>query len=383
MARRGYGHRGRLRLFRFVTAAIVVVVAVLLDLAAGLWHDTADIRTTSRLFRSEAAPLAVATRRLLPNLDHRYALDERPPGDDTVPAGSERRFRTDGRGLVRGDETDRAADAPPRLEILFLGGSTTESNQVDEPFRFPALVGRRLSERLGRSVAALNGGVRGHTVRDSLNALLNRREFAGAQTVVLMHNINDRLVLARRGGYVTVREGTAPTTGARLRQAAGGLVGAIWDYVSYRSNLLYLLRTRLWGEALWLGRDQRIFADQGRLDYADPTPERSLLAFRRGLAVFAAVVRATGRRPVLMTQPLGRDSPGQDRFNEAIRDVAERLDVALIDLAARFPDAAGLFLRDDIHFSNKGSMAAADIIVEALIGILGPTDPPAPTFMGE
>jgi hypothetical protein len=78
-----------------------------------------------------------------------------------------RKFRTDHNGVVKGgNEVSTTA-----TKIVFLGGPTTECNEVAEPFRFPALVERLLRER-GLNIVTLNAGVRGHTTQDSINALL-------------------------------------------------------------------------------------------------------------------------------------------------------------------------------------------------------------------
>jgi len=363
-------------MFRALTALLIVAAAVVLDLAAGWWDRTGTLRETAGMFRGEAAPLRLRTRNLVPGLDHLYRLDERPPDDTTMPRGAPRRFRTDAAGLVRGP-TPASRGAPdsgrtPPLTVLFLGGSTTEANQVDEAMRFPAAVGARLTERLDRPVRALNGGVRGHTSRDSANALLNHPAYEGAAIVVLMHNINDRLYLARRGGYEAALGRAAQGSDAALGAAVAGLVHATLDWATYRSNLVYLLRTRGFGYNPWTGHEDAVYENQGDIDFPDPNPQRSASRFRRNLGAFVALARATGRAPVLMTQPLGRPSAAQESFNAETRNVANAEGVPLIDLAARLPlDRGKLFLHDQIHFNNTGSLAAADIIAETLAGWIG------------
>jgi hypothetical protein len=70
----------------------------------------------------------------LPGIEHLY-LDAR----ETEGVGGQspkelRRFRTDRNGVVIG----QIEAAPTAKKIIFLGGSTTECNEIAEPFRFPA-----------------------------------------------------------------------------------------------------------------------------------------------------------------------------------------------------------------------------------------------------
>lgn len=372
-------HRAsRRRTLQILSIALVLLGLFSLDWLAGTWHETATIRRTAQLFRSEVGPLRPSTKYIVPNLAHAYKDPSRSPADTLVPPGSSRLFRTDSRGAI----LDGTLDPPPPqgLEILFLGGSTTESNEVDEPYRFPTMVGRQLSKQLGRPIRGLNGGVRSHTTQDSLNLLLNHPSYGYARVVVLMHNINDRLLLAIRGHYKSPLTSSGPTSFAAVREAGASFLSASWDFLSYRSNLLFMTRTSWEFLNPWTGLTHRPVVAEWSIDYPDPHPEESLRLFEHNLAIFTAAVRAQGNTPVLMTQPLGRPSPGQQQFNDAIRSVSDHSQVTLIDLDAELPsDRAHLFFNDGIHFNNQGSLAVADLISRHLSSMLGNLPPPAPT----
>jgi lysophospholipase L1-like esterase len=89
--------------------------------------------------------------------------------------------------------------------------------------------------------------------------------------------------------------------------------------------------------------------------------------FRENLEIFVSIVRTLGKRPVLMTQPLGRHSNAQDVFNEIIRSVALRDQVTLIDLDRAIDEIRNVaFLYDEIHLNNKGSQFVGELIASSL-----------------
>jgi len=254
----------------------------------------------------------------------------------------------------------------PTKTILFLGGSTTETNEVAERFRFPYLSARLLSERSSQVFQGLNLGVRGNTSRDSTILLLTHPAVRAADYVVLMHNINDRLLLAVKGGYNAPLGNAGTGSWSQVAGSAGGFLSSLWDYASYRSNLLFLLRNTVFGMNPWTGERAQGVVSETSIDFPDfNLPEHRKL-FSQSLRVFVQVVRALGKTPVLLTQPLGHDSAQHAAFNETIRRVATEEDVALIDLADHFSKGEPwVFLADGIHFSDEGSKAVSKIIARS------------------
>jgi hypothetical protein len=357
--------RARLVLYKFIWTALSLGLTACADYLIGFVNHTRQIRETSRLFREEVAPLQIHTLNLIPNLNHLYTDPERPPTERLVQEGAVRILQTDSAGLIRSvnrNEVEYKQESSSSTKtILFLGGSTTECNEVDEPFRFPAVV-EKLLRTAGANVQVQNGGVRGHTTQDSINALLNREGFRNADIIVLMQNINDRARLAAGLDYTVHLGNVAPTTTSAVETSFRELCANIWDWISYRSNLIFIVRMAASRLDPWTGK-RTIVIDNRSINFNDPQIESHLTEFELRIRIFTSIVKTLGKTPVLMTQPLGIDSEGEKRYNAVIRNVAVIEGVPLIDLEAGFgirPRWA--FLHDNIHLNNIGSVAAGGII---------------------
>lgn len=352
--------------FRFLLFTFPLLLFALLDLALGHYEETASIRESSRMFRSEASTLPLMTNLLIPHTNNQYYLglrdDPHFKGDINAP----RLFRTDEDGTII--NRMNPTKASPKNRILFLGGSTTECNEVDEEYRFPTLVGNILTKEAKSIYTGINLGVRGNTSHDSINLLLNHPSTDHVETVVLMNNINDRLFLANRGSYKVPISLAAPTKWKAVVVSSLGLMENLWNYYSYRSNILFLINTRLLMTNSWTGeKNLGVVMDEDAIDFSDPNYENSAQEFRRSLVVFISVTRSLDKHPILMTQALGRESIHQKRFNDIVRTVALETKTRLIDLEKRLSGkTGGLFLPDNIHLNNEGSRAIAQVISENL-----------------
>ena len=105
-------------------------------------------------------------------------------------------------------ETDRNGFIEPSIihenadvEIVFVGGSTTETMYVAPQNRFPYVTGRLLEERLGVKVNGINAGKSGNNTMLSLLATIGKILPLRPDYVVLMHNTNDLGVLRSHGTY--------------------------------------------------------------------------------------------------------------------------------------------------------------------------------------
>jgi lysophospholipase L1-like esterase len=273
------------------------------------------------------------------------------------PADPRVRLRTDGRGYI---EPSRP-NAAPAFTLAFLGGSTTECRAVREELRYPARVAALLTER-GFPTNALNAGRSAATVHDALHVLLDRVAFDRPDFALLMEAVNDRGVLARDGSYAG-RAGAPP----------GGADLARWSLqlAARRLALAEWLRTRL------LPRLRPEEPGQSGPHLGQPAP---LEPYRERVEAFVALARAFGIEPVLVTQPLGYldpstpswvDAADQERFDDALRAVGERLGATVIDLArevAARPESArpGALFYDGLHVNDAGSQLYAAIVAEAL-----------------
>ena len=203
------------------------------ELLLGRINDVERKRSERARFISETAPLLISANHLLTNLDHTFINEQRSSAD-------KRHFRTDSYGLVRGIEPEN--DDAESLKVLFLGGSTTENNEVEEAFRFPYLSGERLSSATGAKVIGVNAGVRGHTTQDSINVYLNHPSplIKDSKVVVMMHNINDRLRLSIDGQYKSRIDNSSRIDFFGLVDSIVGVAFSLRDLLVYNTNVGYL-----------------------------------------------------------------------------------------------------------------------------------------------
>jgi lysophospholipase L1-like esterase len=352
----------------FAMLAIVIFSAILLDHLVGYANETGRIREDARKFRAETAYLRTMTLNIVPSIDHAFPAGDRSPRGK-IPQDELRKFRSGQDGSILSGRESPKADT----RILFLGGSTTEANEVDEPYRFVAVV-EEILRRAGLNIATINAGVRGHTTQDSINGLINRRGFREADIVVMLHNINDGLILALRGGYHADLGVDATTSAVAVKESASGFLHSIWDYVSYRSNMLFLIRSFVSNFDPWTGEAihekneiEEIEVNGNAIDFGGKYAHENQPKFEENLRVFVGITRALGKRPVLMTQPLGVKSRSQEIFNDSIRVVAQQLQVPLIDLVHILPeDNSWAFLSDNIHLNNLGSQAIGQIVAREI-----------------
>jgi len=355
--------------FYFLSIVLLIIFGVAGDMIVGRFNNIAEARDIARQFRAEAALLRFSTKNIVPNVNQIFVDTSAPRDSDDEASVNIRKFRTDSNGVIIGSNRT----LPNAKKIIFLGGSTTECNEVSEPFRFPAVVASILRDN-GLSIATLNAGVRGHTTQDSINALLNRPGFrdADVDTVVLMENINDRLRLGIRGNYDAVLGTDGATSGGEVLDAAKALVVSVWDYLTYRSNSLFLIRYWFNENAAWLDPPQQIEVTKQSIDLFEELSLSRRAKFEENLVVFISVARAMGKRPVLMTQPLGRYSVAQQAFNDSIRKVARNEQALLIDLDQQLgQDSNWAFFSDEIHFNRAGSQAVGKFIATALAPVFG------------
>jgi len=219
----------------------------------------------------------------------------------------------------------------PDLKIVFLGGSTTESMYVDEKQRFPYLVGRTLGRQLGKKVNSYNAGRSANESMHSINILINKVLRLKPDVVVMMHNINDLLILRSQGTY--------------------------WYQASMKSHV----QTASELLSAW---EHPLGANNHKAD------EKLIAQFKTNLKTFIAICKAQNIAPVLMTQANRLDfEPLHPKFNQAIIEVGAAESVMVIDLEKQVP-ATTEYLYDAVHFNNIGSQKAAQIISKHLAQLI-------------
>jgi len=353
--------QAKIWMFRAVMITILISAVLLAEFFAGSFQNISTIRSESKRFVTEAVPLITYTQRLRPDLEdefinEQYGYEER------------RLFRTDFYGFVLGPKDITYSKSA--TSILFLGGSTTENNEVDEQYRFPFLAPFQLSKLTNKSFEGLNAGVRGHTSYESLNLYLNHPspKIREAAIVVVMHNINDRLRLTLNETYRSSFLNSSDSSAEGVQEAAKGLTYSAWQWARLSSNLLFLFDTAV-NKLIQSDEIGGIAVNERALDVYSGVALRRVNEYEQSIRNLIAIIKANRQTPVLMTQPLGRDSIDQAEFNNVIRRIAAEETVALIDLSNAIEGVSerqALFYDDDIHFNNTGSKWAADEIAKGL-----------------
>ncbi len=341
--------------FYLITFLIVISVTTFFDYLVGFVDDIKTYRSVITSFRGESAPINTYTNSLLPNLDNSFVSES--------PRIGNRRVRTDQFGVLQGPEKN----IKDGIGIVFLGGSTTENNEVNEEYRFPFLVSSSLN-KIRESFNSFNLGVRAHTTQNSLNLYINHPspDVHNAKYVVVMHNINDRLKLGVDGNYSAKLSTSSSYSSSVLLDNFKNLISSFWKYFVSNSNLIFLLDLQL----NKINSESNLYLTESNLDKYSKLTDESTLHFENNLKILISVIRTKDATPILMTQPLGFESEGQILFNDSIRKISKKFNVHLIDLdkeSKKVSDKKNLFFSDGIHFNNHGSKWAADVISNSFL----------------
>jgi len=100
-------------------------------------------------------------------------------------------FRTDRNGFIIPSEKHQNPD----IVIVFLGGSTTECFFNEEENRFPYKADCLLEQELGKKINSYNAATSGNNSMHSLFVLMSKVLPLKPKAVVMMHNINDLIIL--------------------------------------------------------------------------------------------------------------------------------------------------------------------------------------------
>lgn len=329
-------------------------------------------------------------------------LKEHPPNCDTYITMTEEyfanatenfqylpttRLRTDENGFIIGENS--ILQNPGPVDMIFFGGSTTECIHVDENLRFPYLVGEKLvSINTGMNIKSLNGGVTAnHSLHSTLN-LLAKGVNRDPGIVIFMHNVNDLSQLTKTGNYWD-----GPISRSIIQH--GKNENKLTSFLKNSMDLTIPNISRLVWRSLqnlittpvdfdeWKG-----FRNHSIQNFEYENIEKK---FEEAIKSFIAIARAFNIEVVLMTQ-FSRINPDDlfvrkvldyseyyyfndedfyvfcdyyDRFNDKIREVAEKENLILIDLAKLVP-ASNLYIYDPVHLNNRGSELVANIIASEL-----------------
>jgi lysophospholipase L1-like esterase len=316
---------------------------------------------------------------------------EKDVSNGEVPTPKEVALRIDENGFIMPSKIH----AHPDRTIVFLGGSTTECSYMVEDKRFPYLAGRLIEGKTNLKVNSYNAARSGNDTLHSLNILLNKVIPVKPDIVIMMHNINDLVILMYDKTYWTKNpsratiEGKNPSFKTVMKdlKETGHLIRDLTIPNLYR-QLRNLLPVGLGG----VYRKDEFKTVRGKkieINTADLVSE-----FSMNLETFINICRSRKITPVLMTMPSRlQENPDLyikrfmqrledvqgvtyqdfkqafDRFNETIREVGARNQVVVIDLAAKIPQEKK-YLQDLVHYSDDGSTMVANLVRESLQPLL-------------
>jgi len=259
---------------------------------------------------------------------------------------------------------------------------------VEEDKRFPYLVGRLLEDETGLRIATFNSGVGGNHTLHSINTLLNKVMPLQPDFVVLMHNINDLIILLYENSYWN----NHPT-----RSVIQTIHGKDISPTRLAKDALILAVPNLYLR-VWKIKEQFLLPPSEHDEWVHITGQRRIInqeqflkEFSANLRLFISMCRHRGIIPILMTQANRLTSPPTplisqwflrrveksgityfefktiyDAFNDTTREIANQLSVPLIDLAKKIPQTKQ-YMFDPFHLNDDGSQLAASIITKAFL----------------
>lgn len=298
---------------------------------------------------------------------------------------------------TRGDEPTRT----DTYRIVAMGGSTTESGELDEQETWPKLLQISLNQNSQKKVWVGNAARRGSTLRDNI---LQMKYFVSQinsiDTIILLSGIND-FMLSISTDYQSVHmiDSLDPTE-SQLDHAF-----SVHPYTNYKLkgtaiwSLLKQSKIALFGrnivhdneggaETFWRGKRANSTGVLKNL----PNIDAGLAEYEDNLNLFVDLAKLKSQKIILLTQPsiykknMSEDelnllwfgcveqdgwkcySPevlakGLDKFNQITLQVCKNRQIECIDLASKLPKDTTIFF-DDVHFNENGAKEVSKIIYD-------------------
>jgi hypothetical protein len=275
--------------------------------------------------------------------------------------------------------------ANPDMSIVFLGGSTTECRYVAEDHRFPCLAGVLLEQQTGIKINSYNAARSGNHSLHSLDILLNKVFPIKPDIVVMLHNINDLVVLLYESSYWNPRS-SKPIIFDINKEIDGNFYKIIRD--RYIPNLAVAMHN--FDKSLRsIFKSKKKSADEfAKIRGKQVIVDKSAMVnqFEMNLQSFIYLCKARNIIPVLMTMPSRfKEKPNQiildtfnnvtleysqfrelfDLFNKSILKKAQENNIMVIDLAREIPQE-NEFMYDIVHYTDAGARKVAGIISDRL-----------------
>ena len=281
----------------------------------------------------------------------------------------------------------------PDREVFFIGGSTTLCQDMSEESRFSVVSGKLLSLQTGLKVNTYNASLYMNNTLHDINTLVNKVLPYEPDIAVMMETCNDIFMLGAYGSYwesdahdLSIMYELPPDPNPTKYFFKG-----IKDFLF--PNLFKAAQDALKGKPSGVPFSTEEYEPENY-----PGDNFFVEKFTKNLKLFIGICRAYDITPVLMTQANRMVYPPdpvvdeyidwitgpaqheahlsyrqymnlQNLFSQAIRDVAAEEGVKVIDLEAAVPKTKE-YLFDPVHYTEKGSLMAAEIISRELAPLL-------------
>lgn len=290
-------------------------------------------------------------------------------------------FLTDKDGFITVSEP--ADQRIGKVDIIFLGGSSTASLFVEQYNRFPFKVSSLLLNGEGKKIQTLNAGVSGNHTLHSVLSFISKGLKYKPKIAVLMHNINDISLLSRTGSYWI----NPPT-----REIVKGQ-SSLEDQIPFWTKSLREIKNLFFPNLynLYLTKfqpivyiDEWLYTEERNVD-----KEEIIDSFEKAILTFIHISKSWDIEPVLMTQmsrldkndlaivdsynnsqnppPLsfGKFSEIHHSLNEKIKEISNQEGILYIDLDKQL-SGKKMYIYDAVHLTEEGSNKVAQLIAESL-----------------
>jgi hypothetical protein len=289
-------------------------------------------------------------------------------------------LRTDRNGFIMPSNIHK----DPDINIVFLGGSTTEGRFVDENNRFPYVVGRTVEEKTGLKVNSFNSGMYGNNTLHTINILLNKIVPMEPDIAIMMHNINDLSILMHEQTHWNSNSTRSPIAtinyyNGALRKIKNATIPNLFRELKFHINSIFSSNLSL--DEFHNTRDIKLIV----------SPDKIIEQFERNLRLFVSICKIYNITPILMTQ-FNRFSEEPDKvvldsirqelkkfgmtyeefrelynaLNASIINIASNNKILVIDLESKTPKT-NKYMYDSIHLNNFGSLYVAKVISDNLL----------------
>ena len=283
---------------------------------------------------------------------------------------------TDKYGFIEGGSVTNIDNRADKINLIFMGGSTTENIFVEQNNRFPYKTGQILK------INSKNSGISGTNSLDSLNLLINKIVFLKPEKIVLMHNMNDlsSLIYSETTSYNNVVQSRKTLVNLSEEEILNEF--SIFDIFKYIKNIfvpnIFEIYSKT-GAYINFRKPKKEF-DEIKIvpKISDEKINQIRTAITNNLLTFNMICQQHQIDLFLMTQPYNPEytiddtklvDPNiiaklQSQTNELIVQLANTNKIKIIDLDGFFKkkNNKSKYFYDQVHLNDEGNIIAGKFI---------------------